>query len=260
MPDEAWHDKHIPGGYQHGMSLNIAIGQGDVKVTPMQQLVLYGAIASGIVWKPQVVMRVVAPNGDTIKEFPPAEQGRIPFKKSTREAVLGGLNAAVNEPFGTAWWSRLKDVKMVGKTGTAQVVKLGARRIKAAQLPYFERDHAWFASFAPMEDPEIVVIVLNEHSGFGSSNAAPTASALITKYFELKQSDAGIATATTTVVEPGKAITTPIPVVAATADVTTTTTAAAATAPKVKLVQGAAAPAAPKPPPPPAAAGDRNAP
>jgi penicillin-binding protein 2 len=91
-------------------------------------------------------------------------------------------------------------------------VKLGARRIKAAQLPYFERDHAWFASFAPMEDPEIVVVVLNEHSGFGSSNAAPTASALIKKYFELKQQDAGIATSTTTVVEPGKAITTPPPV------------------------------------------------
>jgi penicillin-binding protein 2 len=212
MPDEAWHDKHIPGGYQHGMSLNIAIGQGDVKVTPMQQLVLYGAIASGVVWKPQVVMRIEDPRGATLKDFPPAEVGRIPFKQETRDAVMEGLYAAVNKPFGTAWWARLKDVTMVGKTGTAQVVKLGARRIKAAQLPYFERDHAWFASFAPMEDPEIVVVVLNEHSGFGSSNAAPTASALIKKYFELKQQDAGIATSTTTVVEPGKAITTPPPV------------------------------------------------
>jgi penicillin-binding protein 2 len=215
MPDEAWHDKHIPGGYQHGMSLNIAIGQGDVKVTPMQQLVLYGAIASGVVWKPQIVKRIEDPRGAVIKEFEPAEQGRIPFKQETREAVLEGLNAAVNKPFGTAFWSRLKDVTMVGKTGTAQVVKLGARRIKAAQLPYFERDHAWFASFAPMEDPEIVVVVLNEHSGFGSSNAAPTAAALIKKYFELKAQDAGIATSTTTVVEPGKSITTPPPVVAA---------------------------------------------
>jgi penicillin-binding protein 2 len=172
------------------MSLNIAIGQGDVNVTPMQQLVLYGAIASGIVWKPQVVTRIEAPNGETLKEFAPVERSRIPFKKETRAALLEGLYAAVNKPFGTGYGSRLKDVVMAGKTGTAQVVKLGAKRIKAAQLPYFERDHAWFASFAPMEDPEIVVVVLNEHSGFGASNAAPTASALIKYYFELKKQDA----------------------------------------------------------------------
>jgi len=190
MPDSAWHDARIPGGYQHGMSLNIAIGQGDVNVTPMQQLVLYGAIASGIVWKPQVVQRIEAPNGETLKEFAPVERSRIPFKKETRAALLEGLYAAVNKPFGTGYGSRLKDVVMAGKTGTAQVVKLGAKRIKAAQLPYFERDHAWFAAFAPMEDPEIVVVVLNEHSGFGASNAAPTASALMKYYFELKKQDA----------------------------------------------------------------------
>ncbi|HET9595119.1 MAG TPA: penicillin-binding protein 2, partial [Anaeromyxobacteraceae bacterium] len=196
MPDEAWHDRKIPGGYQHGMSLNIAIGQGDVNVTPMQQLVLYGAIGSGIVWKPQVVRKIEDPNGDTVQEFAPAERGRIPIKKETREAVLTGLMAAVNQPFGTGWWSRLKDVeldgkpvKMAGKTGTAQVVKLGAKRLKASQVEYFERDHAWFASFAPAEDPEIVVVVLNEHSGFGASNAAPTAAAVIKRYFELKRQD-----------------------------------------------------------------------
>jgi penicillin-binding protein 2 len=190
MPDSAWHDARIPGGYHHGMSLNIAIGQGDVNVTPMQQLVLYGAIASGTVWKPQVVTRIEDPKGDTVKEFGPVARGKIPFKPETRAALLEGLYAAVNKPFGTAYASRLKDVVVAGKTGTAQVVKLGAKRIKAAQLPYFERDHAWFAAFAPMEDPEIVVVVLNEHAGFGASNAAPTASALLKEYFELKRQDA----------------------------------------------------------------------
>ena len=68
---------------------------------------------------------------------------------------------------------------MAGKTGTAQVVKMGARRLKAEQVSYFERDHAWFAAFAPADDPEIVVVVLNEHSGFGSTNAAPTATAVV---------------------------------------------------------------------------------
>jgi len=196
-PDEAWHDKHIPGGFQHGMALNLAIGQGDVNVTPMQQVVLYGALASGILWKPQVVQRIEDPNGETVQEFGPVARGRLPIKKETREQVLKGLEAAVNEPFGTAYWSRLKDivvdgepVRMAGKTGTAQVVKLGAKRLKASQVSYFERDHAWFASFAPAEDPEIVVLVLNEHSGFGASNAAPTAAAVVRYYFELKRADA----------------------------------------------------------------------
>ena len=197
MPDEAWHDKRIAGGFQRGMSLNLAIGQGDVNVTPMQQLILYGAIASGVVWKPQVVQRIEDPGGGTVQEFAPVERGRLPIKKETRDQVLMGLRAAVNQPFGTAYWQRLKDifidgvpVTMAGKTGTAQVVKLGAKRLKAAQVSYFERDHAWFAAFAPVDDPEIVVLVLNEHSGFGSSNAAPTASALVKRYFELKREDA----------------------------------------------------------------------
>ncbi len=196
MPDVAWHQRRIAGGYQHGMSLNIAIGQGDVNVTPMQEVVLYGALATGIVWKPQVVQRIEDPNGETVQEFMPAERGRLPISRETREQVLAGLEATVNQPFGTGYASRLKDVYddgvpvvMAGKTGTAQVVKLGAKRLKASQVPYFERDHAWFAAFAPAENPEIVVLVLNEHSGFGASKAAPTASAVVKRYFELKQED-----------------------------------------------------------------------
>ncbi len=191
MPDEAWHDSHIAGGYQHGMAVNLAIGQGDVNVTPMQQLVLYGALASGIVWRPQVVLRLEDAKGEVRKEFSPVEQGRIPIKPETRAAVMDGLLAAVNEPFGTAHGSRFEDpdVLMAGKTGTAQVVKLGARRLKASQVGYFERDHAWFAAFAPADDPEIVVVVLNEHSGFGASNAAPTASAVVRHWLELEKQD-----------------------------------------------------------------------
>jgi penicillin-binding protein 2 len=201
MPDEEWHDRRIAGGYQRGMALNIAIGQGDVNVTPMQQLVLYGALASGVVWKPQVVQRIEDPSGEVIQEFGPVERARIPIKKETHDAVLKGLFAAANEPFGTAFGARLKDVtdaqgrpiRMAGKTGTAQVAKLGAKRLKASQMPYELRDHAWFAAFAPAEDPEIVVIVLNEHSGFGASNAAPTASAVMRYFFELKKQDAAAA-------------------------------------------------------------------
>ena len=190
MPDAAWHDARIPGGYRPGMALNLAIGQGDVNVTPLQQLVLYAAIATGKVWRPQVVLRVEGADGEVVREFPPVELGRVPIKPETREAVLKGLLAAVNAPFGTAHGSRLKETVLAGKTGTAQVVALGAKRLKASEVDYFERDHAWFAAFAPADDPEIVVVVLNEHSGFGASNAAPTASAVVRKWLELREQDA----------------------------------------------------------------------
>jgi penicillin-binding protein 2 len=190
VPDVAWHDAKVKGGYQRGMPVNLAIGQGDVNVTPMQQVVFYGTLASGVVWRPQVVLRVEDADGKVLQAFAPEERGRPEIKKTTREVVLQGLLAAVNEPYGTAYWQRVKEFNIAGKTGTAQVVKLGARRVKAADLPYFERDHAWFAAFAPAEDPEIVVVVLNEHSGFGSSNAAPTAVAVAKKWLELKAQDA----------------------------------------------------------------------
>ncbi len=190
VPDVAWHDRHIAGGYQKGMPVNLAIGQGDVNVTPMQQLVFYGALATGILWKPQVVQRVEDADGRVLQEFAPQERGRPQIKQSTRDTIMKGLLAAVNEPFGTAWYSRIEEFKMAGKTGTAQVVRLGSRRLKASQVGYFERDHAWFAAFAPADDPQIVVVVLNEHSGFGSTNSAPTASAMVKKWMELKAQDA----------------------------------------------------------------------
>jgi penicillin-binding protein 2 len=191
LPDEAWHDRHVAGGYQRGMAVNIAIGQGDVRITPMQQLVLYGALASGTVWRPQVVQRIEDERGQTLASFAPEARARLAVSPATRAAVLQGLEAAVNQPFGTAYASRITQpgVEMLGKTGTAQVVRLGARRLKASQVGYFERDHAWFAAFAPKEDPEIVVVVLNEHSGFGASNAAPTAAKVVRRYLELKAED-----------------------------------------------------------------------
>ena len=189
MPDVAWHDAHLAGGYQQGMAVNLAIGQGDVNVTPLQQLVLFGALASGIVWRPQVALRLEDARGEVVKEFAPQDRGRLAMKPETRAAVMQGLLAAVNQRFGTGWWSRLKDAVMAGKTGTAQVVKMGAKRLKASEVSYFERDHAWFAAFAPADDPQIVVVVLNEHSGFGASNAAPTASGVVKKWLDLRKQD-----------------------------------------------------------------------
>jgi len=83
----------------------------------------------------------------------------------------------------------LKDIQVAGKTGTAQVVAMGAVRVKSADLSYEQGDHAWFCAFAPAEKPEIAVVVINEHAGHGGAAAAPTAMAVIRAYFEEKAQD-----------------------------------------------------------------------
>ena len=191
IPDIDYHNRRTPGGYTKGMALNSAIGQGDDNVTPLQLAMMYAALANGgNVYQPQVVRRIEAVDGKVLDEFNPKLTRSLDIAPEHHKLVLEALSAVVNEPGGTAYAHRLKDVKVAGKTGTAQVVRIGTVRAKKEQMDYFERDHAWFASFAPVEDPEIAVVVLNEHGGHGASDATPAAMAIIHKHFELKAIDA----------------------------------------------------------------------
>jgi penicillin-binding protein 2 len=193
MPDSAYHNRLTPGGYQKGMALNTAIGQGDVNTTPLQLAAMYGALGTGVLYQPQVVERVETADGVTLRRFQPNMVRKIDVTPDQQRIVLDALRAVVNEAGGTGGRARLKGalsgIKVAGKTGTAQVVRIGDVRLKKEQMDYFERDHAWFAAFAPAENPEIVVVVLNEHSGHGGTESAPAASAVMQKFFELKASD-----------------------------------------------------------------------
>jgi penicillin-binding protein 2 len=190
MPDTSYHNRVTPGGYTKGMALNTAIGQGDVNVTPLQLAVVYAAVGNGgDVWQPQLIERLETPEGQVVEQFQPKLVRHFPMTPEQREIVIDSLKAVVNEPGGTAFRSRINDIVVAGKTGTAQVARLGAVRLKKEQMSYWERDHAWFAAFAPADDPEIAIVVLNEHGGHGGSDAAPTAMAVIRKYFELKRLD-----------------------------------------------------------------------
>ncbi len=192
VPSTEYHDKYTPGGYTKGLALNTAIGQGDNNVTPMQLAVLYAALANGgTVYQPQVARRIETPSGEPLRSFEPVVQGRLEVPKEHLAIVRRGLEMVVNEPGGTAYSKRLKDVRVAGKTGTAQVVRLGKVRLKTEQMDYFERDHAWFAAYAPVEEPQLAVVVLNEHGGHGGSDAAPIAMKVIEKYFQLLAEDAG---------------------------------------------------------------------
>jgi penicillin-binding protein 2 len=92
----------------------------------------------------------------------------------------------VQEPFGTGRAAQVQGIKVAGKTGTAQVVRMGEQEDEEEDIdeePYEFRDHAWFVAFAPVEEPEILVAVLVEHGGHGGSAAAPIAREVMKEYF-----------------------------------------------------------------------------
>lgn len=197
MPTTEYHDRLSPGGYTKGMALNSAIGQGDDNVTPLQLAGVYAAIANGgTLYKPQLVQRIEDLDGRVVEAFEPQVVRSVDIDPVHRKVIVDGLVAVTNEAGGTAFRAsqtykeKLKDIVVAGKTGTAQVVAIGAVRLKTHQMDFFTRDHAWFAGFAPADRPEIAVVVLNEHGGHGGVDAAPTGMAVLAKYFELKQLDA----------------------------------------------------------------------
>jgi penicillin-binding protein 2 len=92
--------------------------------------------------------------------------------------VKEGMWAVLNEPGGTAYLSRVPGVEAGGKTGTVQVVGRESQPRPGADTRKLE-DHAWFAGFAPMDDPKIVVVVFVENGGHGSAAAAPLGKLLL---------------------------------------------------------------------------------
>ena len=187
MPDREWKWKRFGEKWYDGETVNAAIGQGFVLATPIQLAVMTAAVANGgKVMKPYVVSRVEHWTGQTLLENVPIVLNEIVFDKEDLKAVSQGLEAAVNERKGTAWNSRLADIHIAGKTGTAQVVKLKEKQGKnkdEEDIPYRFRDHALFVAFAPAEAPELAVAVVVEHGSHGGSVAAPITQAIFSHYF-----------------------------------------------------------------------------
>ena len=120
-------------------------------------------------------------------EFLPKKRKRVEMPDEALAAIRRGLwRAAVNEDGGTAYSVRLRDVEVAGKTGTAQVHKIGQVRVANRDKEFRFRDHAWFASYAPADDPEIVIVVFLQHGGHGGSDAAPVAMRIYEEYFHAK--------------------------------------------------------------------------
>ncbi|PWH85618.1 penicillin-binding transpeptidase domain-containing protein [Brumimicrobium oceani] len=142
-----------------------SIGQGEVKMTPLQMANLAAIVANdGFYYEPHLV-KSIGTEGPQDK-FLVKKQTMIDAKHFA--SVKEGMRAAVNEPHGTARRARIKDIVVSGKTGTAQ-------------NPHGE-DHSVFMAFAPFDNPKIAIAVFVENAGFGGTWAAPIASLMMEKY------------------------------------------------------------------------------
>ena len=185
LADRAWYEKKYGDRFLIGYTLNTAIGQGNTRVTPLQLAFAYGAIANGgTLYSPLLVERVSTAAGETVDVFVPREKRRLPLSAEHLALVFDSLVGVVNDPNGTAYDARVEGgVRVAGKTGTAQVSYRSPKPGEdPARTEYYNRDHAWFAGFAPVQDPKIAIVVLVEHGGGGGKHAAPIATEIVEQY------------------------------------------------------------------------------
>lgn len=171
VPDPQWSLERRRTPWWPGETISVAIGQGPVLVTPLQMATMMAAVANG----GNRVTPTVQRTGDAVAGEPLGLSARV------LAAVRDALVAVVNEQ-GTGARARIPGIPVAGKTGTVQVVRQ-LTRVESSDLPYEQRDHAWFASFAAGGDDELVVVVFVEHGGKGSLAAAPLAKRLYEIYF-----------------------------------------------------------------------------
>jgi penicillin-binding protein 2 len=177
IPTTAWKLKRYGKRWFHGETIPVSIGQGYVLLTPIQLASMTATIANeGKIYRPFLVKRVVDTDGKTLKEFNPELLGTTGISADHFRLIKKGMFAVVNEPGGTGGMARMHDMRVAGKTGSSQVVKL---RDSKLSTPWNFRDHALFVAFAPYEKPEIAVAVVVEHGGHGGSVAAPIAARIL---------------------------------------------------------------------------------
>lgn len=169
VSDKRWYD---------GETLNTAIGQGYLLVTPLQLARAYATLANGgELVRPHIMECVRPPGNDGIlfKHEPSIE--RTFDNTRALDIIREGLKQAVllRKPFyGTGWRAKNSAIPIIGKTGTAQLVGFTERaetKEELEKVPYKHRDHSWFAAIIEVLEEPIVIVVLCEHGGHASESA-----------------------------------------------------------------------------------------
>ncbi|NKB87533.1 MAG: penicillin-binding protein 2 [Acidobacteria bacterium] len=187
--------------YWPGETVSLAIGQGPLTVSPLQQAHLAATAATGFVRRPHLLLEVEASAVDDRQRSHTYEPDTRPadFGESTRATLMRGLAGSV--AYGTSRRAQIADVAAGGKTGTAQVASSSRVAEDNADRPEHLRNHAWFVAVAPVENPEIAVAVFVEHGGSGGVVAAPIGGQLLAAYFGTEVSYREIAPTTEPVEE-----------------------------------------------------------
>ncbi len=176
VPDAAWKklahqqrpDAFPFADWEPGDNVHLAVGQGDLVVTPLQLASAYLTFAdNGTMFTPRLASQVLDANGQKVRDLPPLPAGQVPISDEGHGAILAGLKGAVADPNGTASavfvGFPLADVSVAGKTGTAEVVG--------------KQDTSLFVGITPAEAdpgrPRYVVLAVVEEGGFGAETAAP---------------------------------------------------------------------------------------
>ena len=212
VPSTKWKKDNLGRGWVLGETLITGIGQGYIQTTPLQLCLMTAQLANGGF---KIFPRMTVSNNQESLEkiqYKMSQSANQQFNESSiiRSAekflktgekeyqklfrnqenvkfVLEAMFASTNEWKGTSYGSRIEDPKyqFAGKTGTAQVKKITKKQreldLDTSQIPYEERDHAWYIAFGPYKNPRYAFSVLVEHGGSGSKTAAPLAKKLIKK-------------------------------------------------------------------------------
>jgi penicillin-binding protein 2 len=184
MPSTQWELRNFHQRYYPGNTISVGIGQGETQVTPIQLLRALSGIASdGHFVRPHVVDADQMPadfHTAVLDSFPGSGDKAVPLDPGTWETITDGMAAATTS--GTAAAAHLEGVDFAGKTGTAQVVGGGDTHVKGgAKTP-----NSWFVGMVPRRNPEIAIVVLQEHGDWGA-NSALIASHIITDYVNKKR-------------------------------------------------------------------------
>jgi penicillin-binding protein 2 len=174
QPDREYLDQiYGKNGWSKGTLYNMAIGQGDVLVTPLQMAQLAMIIANkGHYYQPHVLDRTYDVETKEMIPFHPVGKSTKLVSEEVYDVIRKAMLSVVNEEGGTGRASWIRDVLVAGKTGTAQ-------------NPHGE-SHAWFIGFAPFDNPQVAICVFVENGGGGGAVAAPLAGEMLKAYFQQK--------------------------------------------------------------------------
>jgi penicillin-binding protein 2 len=185
VPSTEWKRRRYNEKWYAGETISVAIGQGQVSITPISLAVMMSTVANGGTrYVPQLLKAVNDGQGWKPVEAP-APKSRVQLKPETVQALHDGLFYAVNRA-GTGGRARLEGRDVSGKTGTAQVISLTGGRQAAGRTDRDLRDHGWFVFFAPRDNPEIAGAIFGEHNEHGYYSA-PIAKHVIETYFSKKE-------------------------------------------------------------------------